>query len=67
MSLMWTQHLRRKFDINKEERGNMGYAKEVYMKVLELPITAIPMLDHGNDASYLFRMSEKRKLNPKPA
>lgn len=49
--------------ISEEERGNMGHAKEAYMKALELLIPAIPMLDHGNDVSHAFRSSEKRKLN----
>lgn len=52
-----------KLGIQGEESGNMGHAKEAYMKALELLIPAIKMLDHGNDVSYSFRMSEKRKLN----
>ncbi len=52
-----------KLGIQGEESGNMGHAKEAYMKALELLIPAIKLLDHGNDVSYSFRMSEKRKLN----
>jgi len=52
-----------KLGIRSEESGNMGSAKEAYMKALEVLIPTIPMLDHGNDVSYTFRMNEKRKLN----
>lgn len=52
-----------KLGLEQDEQGNMGAAKEAYMKALELMIPAIGELENGNEVSRSFRMTEKKKLS----